>query len=136
MKINKKLIARSRLRYAQGSGMVGILISLTTLLTFANVFQPTFEKIGIPVQAIYILLPIGYILLCWYVGMIYDTKGFWEEETSHANEFLNPEFSAMCAEIKEMKKTMEEMNERQQRMEQGTTGSLPADCGGDDPKTL
>jgi hypothetical protein len=112
MRINKKLIARSRLRYAQGSGMVGILISLTTLLTFANVFQPTFEKIGIPVQAIYILLPIGYILLCWYVGMLYDTKGFWEEETSHANEFLNPEFSKMCAEIESMKRTLEEINER------------------------
>jgi hypothetical protein len=44
--------------------------------------------------------------------MLYDTKGFWEEETSHANEFLNPEFSKMCGDIEKIKKTLEEMNEK------------------------
>ena len=112
-KLFKKKIARSRLRYAQGSGMVSILISMVSLLTFANVFQSTFEKLGIPIQVIYVLLPISYVALCWYVGMLYDTKGFWEEETSHANEFLNPEFNKMCEDIEKIKRTLEEMNENQ-----------------------
>jgi hypothetical protein len=135
MRIDKKMVARSRLRYAQGSGMVGILISLTTLLTFANVFQETFAKWGIPIQAIYIALPIIYILLCWYIGMLYDTKGFWEEETSHANVNMNPEFSKMCAEIKEMKKTLEEIHERT-NPKPDAIDTMPLDLSGDSVEDL
>lgn len=115
MNIDKRMIARTRLRYAQGSGMVGILISLASLLTFAKVFESFFNQVGIPVLLVYLILPCVYVFLCWYVGMLYDTKGFWGEEQSHANVNMNPEFKQVCADIGEIKKRLEELNESKRR---------------------
>jgi hypothetical protein len=100
---DKKFIARSRLRYILGTGVIGALISAVNLLTFAKVWENTFLYYGIPPIAVYFILPVFYIAACWYIGFIYDTRGIWGEETSHSNEYLNPEFKKLVKDIKQIK---------------------------------
>jgi hypothetical protein len=106
--IDKKFVARHRLRFTLGSGIIGTFFFVINLLTFAKVWEETFNFYQVPIIIIYIGLPSLYIFSCWIVGYIYDVKGFWKEEASHANRELNPEFVDMMHDIKDIKKYMEE----------------------------
>jgi len=103
MKIDKKFIARTRLRFTLGGGVIGSVMTIIGLLTFVKVWEKTFEYYGIPMIIVCALFPIVYIVSCWYIGMLYDTKGYWQEENSHANENLNPEFKQICKDVTEIK---------------------------------
>lgn len=106
MIIDKKFVARHRLRFTLGSGIIGTFFFVINLLTFAKVWESTFNFYSIPIIVIYIGLPAFYIFTCWGVGYVYDTGGFWKEETSHANKEINPEFSDMISDIKYIKKML------------------------------
>jgi len=96
-------IAKHRLRFAAGAGLIGSFLSVFSLLTFAKVWQETFEFYGIPPLAIYILFPIGYVIGCWYVGYLYDRKGLWKAEVAFGNRQQNPELMEMYDDIKKIK---------------------------------
>lgn len=94
--INKSFIARHRLRFGLGAGIMGTFLTVFSLLTFAKVWEQTFAFYNIPPIIIYISMPLLYFTTCWYMGYIYDTKGFWEMENSHINTKLNAEFVDLC----------------------------------------
>ena len=116
---DKKFIARSRLRFGLGLGIIGSFLTIINMLTFAKVWQPTFESWGIPMLFMYFVLPFGYLVTCWAIGYLYDVKGIWKEETSHSNAYLNPEFVILCDnvislsdELKETNKKLESINNK------------------------
>lgn len=88
---NISFVARHRLRFALGTSIIGTFFFIINLLTFAKVWEETFIYYTIPIVLIYIGLPAFYIFICWIVGYLYDTMGFWKEENSHSNRQLNPE---------------------------------------------
>jgi hypothetical protein len=96
-------VARHRLRFAAGAGLIGSFISIFSILTFLKVWETTFEFYGIPMLTIYVGAPIGYFLICWFVGFMYDRKGFWKAETTFTNKNQNTEFLTMCDDVKEIK---------------------------------
>jgi hypothetical protein len=100
--INKAFIARHRLRFGLGSGIIGTFFFVFSLLTFAKVWEKTFEFYNIPTVIIYIGMPISYLIVCWSIGYLYDTRGFWEMENSHSNTQLNPEFVTLCDNAKDL----------------------------------
>jgi predicted KAP-like P-loop ATPase len=79
------------MRFVAGSAIVSIVITIVNLLTFAKVWEKTFEYYGIPPVAVYILFPACFIAGCWYVGYLYDIKGVWKAETKFGNRKQNPE---------------------------------------------
>lgn len=99
--LNKSFIARHRLRFGLGAGIMGTFLIVFNLLTFAKVWEQTFAFYHIPPLVIYISMPLLYIMVCWYIGYIYDTKGFWGMENSHINTQLNKEFFDLCDNAKD-----------------------------------
>jgi hypothetical protein len=97
--IDKKFIARSRLRFQLGLGMIGMFVSLIGMLTFAKVWEDTFKFYNIPLLFVYIALPVGFFGACWLIGYLYDVKGIWKEESSHMNVNINPEFVVLCQNV-------------------------------------
>lgn len=102
-KIIIPFIARHRLRFGAGVGLIGSFFSIFSLLTFAKVWEPTFVFYGIPPILVYIGFPIAYIVMCWGVGYIYDRKGLWKAEVAFGNRQQNPELMEMYDDIKKIK---------------------------------
>jgi hypothetical protein len=114
-------IARSRLRFSLGIGIIGYAISALNILTFAKVWQSTFDYYGVPIMLMYTVFPIGFVFACWYIGYIYDTKGYWGKENSHVNLKMNPEFEEIRSGVSDsrrdiaiIKKMLEERNATKQ----------------------
>lgn len=106
MPFDKNFISRTRLRFAWGAGFVGIFLAIPTLLTFAKVWAETFAFYGIPPVVLYISLPVGYIVSCYLLGLIWDIKGFWAGESSHLNMSCNPEFLLLVNDIRAIKEKL------------------------------
>jgi len=113
----KKFIAKSRLRYSLGAGVVGMFTSAIGILTFAKVWEGTFIYYEIPAIAIYVALPLGFFIVCWLVGYIYDVKGIWKEETSHANVNLNPEFVIICENVENVNTKVDDIIRRLEKLD-------------------
>jgi len=113
---NKKFIARSRLRFGLGMAIIGSLLTVINMLTFAKVWQPTFEAYGIPMLAVYIILPFGFIISSWFIGYIYDVKGLWKEETSHTNIYLNQEWMILCENVGILSIKLDDLNKKMENI--------------------
>jgi uncharacterized membrane protein YdbT with pleckstrin-like domain len=99
----RPFIARNKLRFFIGMGFISIIMSIFNFLTFAKVWSSTFEFYGIPTWIIYIIVPVGLILLGWYLGYWYEMGKFWEEEVIHQNSNLNPQLMELIDDVKEIK---------------------------------
>jgi hypothetical protein len=117
--IDKKFIARHRLRFTLGLGIIGSVLTVINMLTFAKVWEETFKFYNIPMVVIYVILPLGYMAACWWIGYLYDVKGIWKEETSHANANLNPEFVVLCDNVIELDKKLDELNKKLDDLNKG-----------------
>jgi len=117
--IDKKFIARSRLRFTLGLGVVGSFLTIINMLTFAKVWQQTFESWNIPMLFMYFVLPVGYLITCWFIGYFYDVKGIWAEETSHQNAYLNPEFVVLCDNVVKLDEKLDDLKKRLDDLNKG-----------------
>lgn len=106
MFVTKEFLARSRIRFLLGSSMAGITISLMGILTFSKVWEQTFQYYNIPMVSLYIILPVGYMVLCWVIGLWYEQSGMWGAENSHINNNMNPEFLKVCRDIELIKQKL------------------------------
>jgi hypothetical protein len=86
--------------------MAGITISLMGILTFSKVWEQTFQYYNIPMVSLYIILPVGYMVLCWVIGLWYEQSGMWGAENSHINNNMNPEFLKVCRDIELIKQKL------------------------------
>ncbi len=100
MPLDVDFVAKHRLRFMAGVGIVGSIITVVNILTFAKVWESTFNFYGIPAVVVYIVLPISYIGICWGVGYIYDKKGLWKAEQRFGNKSQNDEFLEICDNVK------------------------------------
>lgn len=119
MIIDKKFIARSRLRFTLGLGVIGSFLTIINMLTFAKVWEETFKFYNIPMIIIYVVLPVGYMITCWWIGYLYDIKGIWAEEVSHQNEYLNPEFVVLCDNVVKLDEKLDGLNKKLDDLNKG-----------------
>lgn len=118
----KKFIALARMRFNLGLGIIGMFTSIIGMLTFAKVWEETFTFYNIPMISIYLLLPLGFFIACWWMGYIYDVKGIWKEENRHINDKLNPQFQLLWTDIRNIndkidtiKTQLDEINSKNSR---------------------
>jgi hypothetical protein len=103
-----KFIARNKLRFFVGMGFLGIIMSIVSFLTFAKVWSTTFTYYGISPLMIYIIVPVGLVVLGWYLGYWYEMNNLWKYEVTHLNTNVNTEFEQMRADLAYIRKTIEE----------------------------
>jgi hypothetical protein len=104
---NKKFLARNKLRLFIGVGFLGVVTSIINYLTFAKVWSETFVYYGIPLPAVYIGIPILFVLSCWGAGYVYELSGMWAYEVSHQNTTINPEFLSVCEDVQWIRQKLE-----------------------------
>ena len=102
----RAFISRNKLRLFIGLGFLSVATAIINYLTFAKVWSETFTYYGIPSVAVYIGLPIIFVISCWGIGYAYEFSGLWAYEVSHQNTEVNPEFSKICSDITEIKKLL------------------------------
>lgn len=105
---NKSFIARNKARLFVGLGFVGIFTTILWILTFAKVWSETFVYYGIPPVAVYIGLPIAFLLGAWVLGIFYELSGLQADEITHHNTELNKEFGKACRDIAWVREKMED----------------------------
>lgn len=103
-------VSKNRMRYSRGAGWAGMMLAFVNTLTFAKVWQSTFEFYGVPPQLIYFSLPIAYLSICWTIGYIDEIKELWRTEMTYANKVLNKEWCEVCEKIDVMNKNITEIN--------------------------
>jgi hypothetical protein len=80
----------------RGVSWAGAIQALLIALTFARVWEDKFEYYHIPSEILYVVVPGGYFVLCWFIGYIDEMKGFWKMEGDYYNKKLNPMWEEWC----------------------------------------
>lgn len=80
----------------RGATWASVIQALLISLTFTRVFKETFDRYCIPIEILYVVVPSGYFLLCWFIGYIDEIKGFWKMEGDYYNKRLNPMWDEWC----------------------------------------
>lgn len=70
-------------RFARGFSRAGIIVGIINVLTFAKVWQGTFDYFGIPLIAVIVAIPAGFVALCVLFGVFEERTGIWGNETLH-----------------------------------------------------
>ena len=99
-------IARNKLRFFIGYGMISVFMGILSF-GMAAVTMITVKEIYVPLWTIPI---VGFVLMlaCWYAGYWYEMSNMWALEVSHQNKQMNPELVALCADVAEIKRRLEE----------------------------
>lgn len=100
------IISTNRMRYMRGASWASVIMTLIYTLTFAKVWEETFVFYHIPIMLVYIGIPLCFIVACWVIGYIDETKGLWKAELTYANNILNKEFTELCHEVNETKEIL------------------------------
>lgn len=99
-------IGRAYVKFQTGYTPIAYTLSLIGFLTFAKVWQGTFEYYGIPFTIIVVLCPILILVVAFILGhsMIYFKVQ--EAMQSLGNQEANKEFSELCRDVKEIKEKL------------------------------
>lgn len=92
-------LATQKNRYYVGGSLTGIILATVNFLVLVKVFQPTFEMYGIPYQTLYIMLPVGFVFINWFIGWCYERSGLWRFEWEHQIKTQNPEYLPMLKNV-------------------------------------
>lgn len=82
------------------------VLSIIGFLTFAKVWQSTFESYGIPFVIIIVLFPIALFISAFSVGHWIIVYKIQEAMQSLGNTEANKEFAELCRDVKEIKEKM------------------------------
>ena len=104
----KNVVAETRQKFIIGTGWLGTVISIASLLTFAKVWVSDFARFGIPEGIVYVGLPIVYIVGCFLIGHFYQRFGFYGAEATFNNRKGNPEFMEVYEAVKRIEKKIDE----------------------------
>ena len=85
-------IAKFRLRYSRGDGLLGFSKDILKNIVYLGGmgfllnewFGVTFSK------ELTIFLALGYLLSCYFIGLIDERIGFWKYENTYSTKELNP----------------------------------------------
>jgi hypothetical protein len=70
----------------------GVIFTVITVLTFAKVWQATFEYYNVPAILLFIGIPLGYLMLCVFIGYWDERTGLFRKEQEHYNDTVNPQW--------------------------------------------
>jgi hypothetical protein len=102
------MIGRFYYKFQIGFSPMSYALSLIGFLTFAKVWQGTFEYYGIPFAVVVVGMPVCVLATAALIGHYMITKNIQSAMTSLINTEGNPEFAEMCRIVKEIREKMDD----------------------------
>ena len=104
-----KRIGRVYMKFQIGYAPLGYILALLGFLTFAKVWQSTFEWLGIPFWIVLALSPICVFVGAFVLGHCMVCFKVQEAMQSLGNNEGNKEFNTLCEDVKEIKSILEKL---------------------------
>lgn len=95
-------------RFTRGFSRAGVIFGIVNILTFAKVWQGTFDYYGIPLVVVILTVPIGVVLACLAVGVFEERTGVWSGDTLHIWEMAGWNPVELTETVKRIEKRLEE----------------------------
>ena len=95
-------------RFTRGFTRAGVIVGIINVLTFAKVWQSTFDQFGIPLLAVIIAIPIGFVTACILIGVLEERSGVWGDDTLHIWEMAGWNPVELTEAVKRIEKRLEE----------------------------
>lgn len=105
---NNGFLGRFSARFTRGFSRAGVIVGIINILTFAKVWQSTFDYFGIPIVAVILAIPVGFIAVCIAIGILEEKSGVWCDDTLHIWKMAGWNPTEMTTEIKRLNRLIEE----------------------------
>jgi len=93
-----------------GEGVhVSNLVGIINVLTFAKVWQGTFDYFGVPLLAVIVAIPVGFVALCILLGVFEERSGIWGDDTLHQWAVAGWNPVELAGAVKRIEQKLEEM---------------------------
>jgi hypothetical protein len=102
-------LGRAYMKFQIGYGPMGYALAIVGFLTFAKVWQGTFEDYGIPFAVVIFLCPALILTAAILLGHCMVYFKVQEAMQSLGNTEGNREFKRQCDDVKAIRKMLEEM---------------------------
>ena len=99
-------IGRAYVKFQTGYTPITYTLSLISFLTFAKVWQGTFEYYGIPFVFVVVLCPVLILGVAFILGHCMIHFKVQEAMQSLGNTEANKEFAELCKDVKEIKEKL------------------------------
>ena len=110
--INSKFLGRFYLKFQIGFAPMSYLLSFIGFLTFAKVWQSTFDYYNVPFIIALVIFPLCILGVATLLGHIMVKKNVQGEITSLMNTEANPEFLALIGTIDRLENKIDELMEK------------------------
>lgn len=95
-------------RFARGFSRAGVVVGIINILTFAKVWQGTFDYYGIPLVAVIVSIPVVFVLGCITIGILEERSGVWGDDTLHIWKVAGWDPVELTEEVKKLNRLIEE----------------------------
>lgn len=101
-------LGRFSARFTRGFSRAGVIVGIINILTFAKVWQGTFDYYGIPLVAVIVSIPLIFVLACITIGILEERSGVWGDDTLHLWAVAGWNPVELTVEVKSLKQLIEE----------------------------
>ncbi len=113
-----EFFGRISARFNRGSARISLIFSVIGLLTFAKVWQSTFEYYGISIWFVIIGIPTMFILVCTLIGFLEEKYKLWEQETLHIWELAGWNPKTMTGNVEDIKASIAKIEKKLEKIEE------------------
>jgi hypothetical protein len=110
--ITSRNVGRLYYKFQIGFAPISYLLTFIGFLTFAKVWQNTFDYFNIPFAITLVLFPLGILSIAVIIGELMVRKNVQEEMTSIANTEANKEFLLLIETIDRLEDKIDKMVEK------------------------
>jgi len=72
-------------------------------------FDSVFSSVS---KYLYIVVPVGYFVIAYYIGYMDEKKGIWLKEAIYSTKYLNPFMKKLDAKVNKLLEEMEALNRK------------------------
>jgi len=89
-------VVKIRARFGRGQGWLWYVKDLILLFLGLYVVEDVFERFGFDSvfssvsKYLYIVVPVGYFVIAYYIGYMDEKKGIWLKEAIYSTKYLYP----------------------------------------------
>lgn len=111
-------VVKIRARFGRGQGWLWYVKDLILLFLGLYVVEDVFERFGFDSvfssvsKYLYIVVPVGYFVIAYYIGYMDEKKGIWLKEAIYSTKYLNPFMKKLDAKVNKLLEEMEALNRK------------------------
>lgn len=100
--VDRAFLANIKMLYVRGSSWIQFIFNLGVITAniklFESVIADTVKNFGLTMQMVYPIAIIGYIILCFGIGLFDKYHGIWHQENDYTLN-LTPEWKSLIAKV-------------------------------------